>query len=41
MFSAVVTGKGSKPPFSVERAPNGDSLAGQGGSKIVAPFRPS
>jgi hypoxanthine-DNA glycosylase len=40
MFSAVVTERGSKPPLSTVRAPSGDSAVGQGGSKIVALFRP-
>lgn len=35
--SAVVTERGSKPPFSVERAPRPDSFRGQGAGNIVAP----
>ena len=38
MFSAVVTERGSKPPFSVERAPRPDSVRGQGAGNIVTPM---
>lgn len=37
--SAVATERGSKLPFSVERAPRPDSLPGQGVGNIVAPVR--